>query len=172
MKFTTKLLLTWILIFLLFYLAVISIVALFWNIKIEFWQLALVFIIAGVLPPAIITTFFYKKLDYMESQSSQPPSFKGGVSNVLSFKSRSKDYYNEVFQRIDRGFIISYSDKESGVVKFRTDSRILSWGVCGYIKLLEENNVLAIVYPMNPNSERETKLVHQSINLLKAVLNR
>ena len=172
MKFTTKLFLTWTSIFLIFYLAVVAIVALFWGFDIKFWQLALVFIIAGVLPPAFLTMLFYKKLDYMESETSDAPSFKGQIEVELPFQSRTTDYFNEVFQRIDMGFIVSYSDKKSGVVKFRTDSRIMSWGVCGYVKLLDENKVRAIVYPMNPESEREGKILEQSISVLKAVLNR
>lgn len=172
MKFTTKLFLTWTSIFLVFYLTVIAIVAVLWGFDIKFWQLALVFIIAGVLPPAFLTMLFYKKLDYMESECPNPPSFKGQVEVELPFKARTNDLFNEVFQRIDLGFIVSYSDKESGVVKFRTDSRIMSWGVCGYVKLLEGKNVQAIVYPMNPGSEREEQLLNQTLGVLKAVLNK
>ncbi len=170
MRFTTKLFLTWTSIFLIFYLAVIAIVALLWGFDIKFWQLALVFVIAGVIPPAFLTMLFYRKLEYMESESSNPPSFKGQKEVVLPFRSRTTDYYNEVLQRVDLGFIVSYSDRESGVVKFRTDSRIMSWGVCGYVKLLEGNNVQAIVYPMNPGSKREELIINQTIGVLKAVL--
>ncbi len=172
MKFTTKLFLTWISIFLIFYLTVIAIIAIFWSFDIKFWQLALVFIIAGIIPPAFLTMLFYKKLDYMESNSSEAPSFRGQIKETMSFKARSENYYNELFQKIDRGFIISYSDKSSGIIKFRTDSRIMSWGVCGYVKLLDNKTIDAIVYPMNPDSYREDMILKQSLNLLRAILNK
>lgn len=172
MKFTTKLLLTWISIFLIFYIAVIAVIYLLWGFKIGFWQLAIVFFIAGVIPPVLITMLFYKKLDYMESSCCNPPSFNGQSELIIPFRSRSSNHYNEILHRIDKGFIVSYSDKSNGVVKFRTDSRILSWGVCGYVKLLEDNQVSAIVYPMNANSDREKILVNHTLSILSAVLNR
>jgi hypothetical protein len=41
MKFTTKLFLAWMSVFLLFYIAVIIIIGLFWGIRIHLWQLFL-----------------------------------------------------------------------------------------------------------------------------------
>lgn len=171
MKFTTKLFLTWMSIFLIFYITVIAIISLFWGIRIQFWQLLLVFFIAGVLPPAALTWLFYKRLDYMESENSEPPAFSGHKKAILTFKARSANPYAEMLQKIDRSFIVSYSDKETHVVKFRTDSRIMSWGVGGYIKLQDDNKVQAIVYPMNADSKREEKILLQTLRLLKSILN-
>ncbi len=75
-----------------------------------------------------------------------------------------------MLQKIDRNFIVSYSDKENQVVKFRTDSRIMAWGVCGYVKMLDSGKVEAIVYPMNTDSKREEKVLLQTLRLLKSVL--
>ena len=171
MKFTTKLFLAWMFIFLIFYVAVITIISLFWGIRIQFWQLFLVFFIAGVLPPAVITWFFYKRLDYMESENPDPPSFSGQKKALLTFRSKSNNPYAEMLQKIDRSFIVSYSDKEACIVKFRTDCRIMSWGVCGYVRLLDQSKVEAIVYPMNTDSKREEKILLQTLRLLRSVLN-
>lgn len=171
MKFTTKLFLTWTSIFLIFYLTVIAIISLFWGIEILLWQLALVFFIAGVLPPAFLTMLFYRKLNYMEFESDAPPAFEGQVEAIMPFKSRTSNHFNEVFQKIDMGFIVSYSDRESKVVKFRTDSRVLAWGVCGYVKILDDNTVRAIVYPMNADSKREEIILNQALSLLRTILN-
>lgn len=171
MKFTTKLFLTWTSIFLIFYLAVISILALFWGIEIELWQLVLVFTIAGIVPPAFLTMLFYRKLNYMELESSDPPTFEGQLEMLMPFKSRSLNHFNDVFQKIDKGFIVSYSDRDSRVVKFRTDSRVLAWGVCGYVKILDDNTVKAIVYPMNADSKREEIILNQALSLLRTILN-
>ena len=170
MKFTTKLFLAWMSVFLLFYIAVIIIIGLFWGIRIHLWQLFLVFLIAGMLPPAVITAIFYKRLDYMESENPEPPAFSGFKRAFLVFRSRSSNRYAEMLQKIDRNFIVSYSDREAGVVKFRTDGRILAWGVCGYVRLLEDERVEAIVYPMNPDSKREEKILLQTLRLLQSVL--
>lgn len=171
MKFTTKLFLTWTSIFLIFYLTVIAIIGLFWGIRIHFWQWGLVFIIAGVLPPAVLTRLFYNRLDFMESENPDPPTFSGQKKTTLTFKARSNNQYSEMLQKIDRNFIVSYSDKEAGIVKFRTDSRIMSWGVGGYVKLMDDEKVEAIVYPMNPDSKREEKILLQTLRLLQSVLN-
>lgn len=171
MKFTTKLFLTWTSIFLIFYVAVISVLGLLWGIRIQFWQLALAFFIAGVLPPAILTWFFFKRLDYMESEDLTPPKFSGSRKITMSFKSRSANHFDEILQRIDRGFIISFSDREKQVVKFRTDTRVLAWGIGGYVKMLNDNQIEVIVYPMIADSRREEKILLQSIRLLHALLN-
>jgi hypothetical protein len=76
-----------------------------------------------------------------------------------------------MLQKIDRSFIVSYSDKEACVVKFRTDCRIMSWGVCGYVRLLDDGKAEAIVYPMNADSKREEKILLQTLRLLRSVLN-
>lgn len=170
MKFTTKLFLTWTSIFLIFYLAVIAIIGVFWGIRIQFWQLLVVFFIAGVLPPAVITRFFYGRLDYMESENPEPPTFSGQKKAVINFKARSVNHFDEILLRIDRNFVVSYSDRENHVVKFRTDTRILSWGVCGYVKMLDIDKVQAIVYPMNADSKREEKILLQTLRLLKSIL--
>ncbi|MGI6048152.1 MAG: hypothetical protein ACOYEG_09135 [Petrimonas sp.] len=171
MKFTSKLFLAWTSIFLIFYITVIAIIGLFWGIRIQFWQWLLVFLIAGVLPPAVLTWLFYKRLDYMESENQEPPTFSGQKKATFVFKTRSNNHYAELLQKIDRSFIVSYSDKEARIVKFRTDSRIMSWGVGGYVKLLDANKVEAIVYPMIADSKREEKILLQTLRLLKAVLN-
>lgn len=171
MKFTTKLFLAWMFIFLIFYIAVIAIISLFWGIRIQFWQLLLVFFIAGVLPPAVITCFFYRRLDYMESENPDPPAFSGQKKALLTFRARSNNPYAEMLQKIDRNFIVSYSDKEACVIKFRTDCRIMSWGVCGYVRLLDDGKAEAIVYPMNADSKREEKILLQTLRLLRSVLN-
>ncbi|MDO5663804.1 MAG: hypothetical protein Q4G63_00935 [Bacteroidia bacterium] len=172
MKFTTKLFLSWMSIFLIFYLTVIAIISLFWGIRIQFWQWLLVFFIAGVLPPAFLTWLFYSRLDYMESEKSDPPTFSGQKKATLTFKAKSNNHYAEMLQKIDRNFIVSYSDKEACIVKFRTDSRIMSWGVGGYLRLMDDDNkVEAIVYPMTADSKREEKILLQTLRLLKSVLN-
>lgn len=171
MKFTTKLFLTWTSIFLLFYLTIIAIISLFWGVRIPFLQLLLAFFIAGVLPPASLTWLFYRRLDYMESEDQEPPTFSGHKKAILNYNPRSNNPYAELLQKIDRNFIVSYSDKETGVVKFRTDSRIMSWGVGGYVKLQDDNKVKAIIYPMNADSKREEKILLQTLRLLRSILN-
>lgn len=107
----------------------------------------------------------------MESENQEPPTFSGQKKATFVFKTRSNNHYAELLQKIDRSFIVSYSDKEARIVKFRTDSRIMSWGVGGYVKLLDANKVEAIVYPMIADSKREEKILLQTLRLLKAVLN-
>lgn len=171
MKFTTKLFLTWISIFLLFFVAVIGILNLFWGIEISFVRLAIVFFIAGILPPGIITLFFYKRLDYMESENIQPPAFKGQKQVEYKCSLRSKNHFDEIMHRVDKTWIISFSDRENQVLKFRTDTRTLSWGIGGYIRLKEDNKVTVIVYPMHADSKREEKYLYQTLRLMRVVLN-
>ncbi len=172
MKFTSKLFLTWMSIFLIFFLAVIGIVGLFWGIQIAFWKLALVFFIAGIIPPAILTRFFYKRLNYMESENIEPPVFTGQKKAIFNFTPRSKNsHFDEIMQRVDRNWIVSYSDRENNVLKFRSDTRTLSWGIGGYVKLLEDKKVLVVVYPMNPDSKKESKILTQTLRLMRAILN-
>lgn len=172
MKFTTKLFLTWMSIFLIFYIAVISILSLFWGIEISFIKLAIVFFIAGVVPPAVITMFFYKRLDYMESEDINPPNFKGQKKVEINCSLRSsKNHFDEIMHRIDKTWIISFSDRENKILKFRTDTRTLSWGVGGYVKLNDDNSVTVIVYPMHADSRREEKYLYQTLRLMRVVLN-
>lgn len=139
-------------------------------VKFKFWQLALVFFISGVLPPALLTMFFYKRLDFMESGDTDTPKFSGSMTDMIDYTPRGERVYDEILQRVDRGFIISFSDRESRVIKFRTDSRVLSWGVCGYLKIKDNNQVEAVVYSMNPKSKKEKKLMLQTVRLLNAIL--
>ncbi len=172
MKFTTKLFLTWTAIFLIFYIAVISILSLFWGIEISLLKLAIVFFIAGVLPPAVITMFFYKRLDYMESEDINPPNFKGQKKEEFKCSLRSsKNHFDEIIHRIDKTWIISFTDRENNVLKFRTDARVLSWGIGGYVKLNEDDSVTVIVYPMHADSRREEKYLYQTLRLMRVVLN-
>lgn len=158
-------------IFLIFYLAVLFIVWLLWSVSFPLWELLVVFFIAGILPPAFLTCFFYKRLDYMESDDLDPPAFSGSKSIQISCRTVSKSRFDEILQRIDRNFIVSFSDRKNHVVKFRTDSRVLSWGVAAYVKMVDENEIEVVVYPMNPNSRKEEKVLLQTLRLLKAVLN-
>ena len=107
----------------------------------------------------------------MESENPDPPAFSGQKKALLAFRARSNNLYAEMLQKIDKSFIVSYSDKEARVVKFRTDCRIMSWGVCGYVRLLDDGKAEAIVYPMNADSKREEKILLQTLRLLKSVLN-
>ena len=171
MKFTTKLLIFWASLFLIFLTGIISVMAVFWGIQFNFWHLAVVFIINGIIPPAIITSFFYKRLDYMESDSLNPPTFKGMKTANLTFKGKNKSPFDEMMHRIDRQYIISYSDREKKVLKFRTDTRMLAWGIGGFVKMIDDENVEVIVYPVFGNSRRDELYLNQTLRILYSVFN-
>jgi len=170
MRFTARLFFYWVSIFLLFYTGVIAVVFLLWSVKINLWQAAFVFFIVGMIPPALITLYFSKKLDYMESDDPSPPPFPGHKKAVFSFKGRTGCPFDEVMQRIDRQWIISFSDRQSQVLKFRTDARMASWGLGGFLKMEDENHVTVIIYPIHPRSKREALMVNQTLRVMKTVL--
>lgn len=170
MKFTTRLFLYWVSIFLVFFAGIILVVYLLWEVPVNFLQAVLVFFIVGVIPPALITFYFSKRLDYMESDDLRPPNFSGHKHAVYPFNGRTSNPFDEVLQRIDRQWIISFSDRESCVLKFRTDARMSSWGLGGYIKMEGEHSVKVTIYPIHPRSKRETLMVHQALRATRAIL--
>ncbi|MDR1743590.1 MAG: hypothetical protein LBR48_07210 [Dysgonamonadaceae bacterium] len=170
MKFTTKLLLFWVSVFLIFYLAVMVILLVSFGVDANLGQLMLVFSVTGVLPPMLITAFFSKKLDYMESENINPPTFRGQKKEVLAFKPRSEGYaFHEVWQIMDRNWIISFSDTQNRVLKFRTDSRIMSWGIGGYVRLTDDNYLEVIVYPIFESSKDEELIMNQTLQMMKTL---
>lgn len=171
MKFTIKLFFYWVSIFLTFFIGIQVVVYVLWNMRMDSWQSALVFFIVGVIPPAVITAFFYKRLDYMESEKLDPPSFAGQQKAQFQFKGRTKQPFDEILQRVDRQWIISFSDRKNHVLKFRTDSRMISWGLGGYLKLEDDESVTVIVYPIRPRSKREKLFVNQTLRLMHSILN-
>jgi hypothetical protein len=170
MRFTFRLYLYWVSIFLIFYSGVLGLMSLFWGLNMNFWQILLVFAIVGMLPPAILTAYFYKRLNYMESDNIDPPQFTGQREATYKYNGRTKYPFDEILQRIDRQWIISYSDRKNCVLKFRTDARMRSWGVGGYIKMDENENLLVIIYPMFPKYKRERIMVDQLFLIMKNVL--
>lgn len=171
MKFTTRLLIFWASVYLIFLMGIISVMAVFWGIQFNFWHITVAFIINGIIPPAIITSFFYNRLDYMESESLAPPTFKGMKSANLTFKGNNRCPFDEMMHRIDRQYIISFSDREKKILKFRTDTRMLSWGIGGYVKMIDDENVEVIVYPVSSNSRREELFLNQTLRILHSVFN-
>lgn len=172
MKFTTKLLIFWASVYLIFLLGILLVMSLFWGVQFNFWHLLIAFIINGVIPPAIITSFFYNRLYYMESEIDAPPTFKGVKTMDLPFKSRTSCPFDEMMQKIDRQYIISYSDREKKILKFRTDTRMLSWGIGGYLKMHDDSTVEAHVYPMFKRSRREALILNQTLRILHSIFNR
>lgn len=170
MRFTARLFLYWVSIFLVFYTGVIVVALLLWGMEISLWQTALVFFIVGMVPPGIITYYFSKRLDYMESEDPGPPSFSGQKKEVFLFKGRTGYPFDEVMQRIDRQWIISFSDRVNHVLKFRTDARLASWGLGGYLKMEDENRITVIIYPVHPRSKREALMVNQTLRIMKTIL--
>lgn len=171
MKFTIRLFLYWVSIFLIFFIGIHVVVYILWGMHMVLWKGMLVFLIVGVIPPAVITAYFSKRLDYMESEKLDPPSFSGQKKAVFKFKGRTKHPFDEVMQRIDRQLIISFSDRKGHILKFRTDSRMTSWGLGGYLKMEDEETVTVIVYPIRPGSKREKLFVNQTLRLIHSVLN-
>lgn len=170
MKFSTRLFFYWVSIFLVFFAGVIFVVYLLWEVPINFLQAALVFFIVGIIPPGLITLYFAKRLDYMESDDRDPPEFTGHKSAVFTFNGRTNTPFDEVLQRVDRQWIVSFSDRENRVLKFRTDSRMSSWGLGGYLKMENENSVTVTIYPIHPRSKREALMVNQTLRAMRAVL--
>lgn len=171
MKFSIRLLLFWISVFLTFYIGILLVTYVLWGLPLKFGQILLVFLIAGVLPPVIITAFFMRRLDYMESEDLEPPKFSGQKKATLKFKRRTKQSaFDEVMLRIDRQWIISFSDREKRILKFRTDTRMMAWGIGGYAKMIDENTVFVVLYPMYPNSRREEKIMMQTLRIMQSVL--
>lgn len=171
MKFTTKLIIFWASVFLIFLLGIVFVMTVFWDVRFNFWQLLIAFIINGIIPPAIITSLFYNRLDYMESESIEPPNFKGQKTAQLPFTSKSHSPFDEMLHRIDRQYIISFSDRERTVLKFRTDSRMLSWGLGGYVNMIDPENVTVVVYPIFENSRREELTLNQTLRVLNSIFN-
>ena len=169
MKFTTKLLIFWASVFLIFLSGIFFVMTVFWGMHFNFWHLLVAFIINGVIPPAIITSFFYNRLEYMESEVDSLPQFKGVKTRVLSFKSRTSCPFDEMMQKIDRQYIISYSDRKNKILKFRTDTRMLSWGIGGYLKMLDNETVEAYVYPVFKNSKREELTTNQVLRVIHSI---
>ena len=169
MKFTTKLLIFWSSVFLIFLLGIILVMSVFWDVSFNYWQLLVAFIINGVIPPAIITSFFYNRLDYMESEDDIPPKFRGVKTMEIPFHGRTNSPFDEMMQKVDRQYIISYSDRNKQILKFRTDSRMLTWGVGGYLRMLDDNTVEAFVYPIHKNSRREELTVTQVLRVLCSI---
>ncbi len=170
MRFSTRLFLYWVSIFLMFYVGVIAVIFLLCQTRVDFWQSALVFFIVGMIPPGLITFYFSKRIDYMESDDRDPPSFSGQKKAVFNFKGRTEYPFDEVMQRIDRQWIISFSDRENHLLKFRTDARMASWGLGGYLKMENENSITVIIYPIHPRSKREMLMVNQALRVMKSIL--
>ncbi len=170
MKFTVRLYLYWVSIFLTFFVGIIFVFHLLWGMWPDFLQVGLVFFLVGMIPPAVITLFFARRLDYMESDNTDPPTFSGQKTALIHFNGRTEQPFDEVMQRIDRQWIISYSDRKKGILKFRTDSRMTAWGLGGYLKMEEGRDVLVIVYPVYPRSKRESLMADQTLHLMKSVL--
>ncbi len=171
MRFTFRLFLYWVSIFLFFYIGVIAVIYLLWNIRVNLLQAALVFFIVGMIPPGLITAYFSKRLDYMESEKLDPPAFTGQKKATFHYKGHTKQPFDEVMQRVDRQWIISFSDREHRILKFRTDARMVSWGLGGYLKMEEEDIVVVIVYPLYPGSKREIMNVNQVLRVMQSILN-
>lgn len=170
MRFTVRLYLYWVSIFLTFFVSILLVVYLLWDFRPVLWQGGVVFLIVGMIPPGIITLFFAKRLDYMESDDLEPPSFSGQKSEQFHFKGRTAQPFDEVLQRVDRQWVISYSDRKKGILKFRTDARMAAWGLGGYIKMIDKETVLVIVYPIQPRSQREKLMVDQLFLLMRSIL--
>lgn len=170
MRFSRRLYWYWVIIFLIFYVGILTVVSLFWGLGAKLWQISLVFILVGMIPPALITAFFIRRLDYMESDSIDPPSFPGQQKAVFHFKGRSLKPFDEVMQRIDRQWIISYSDRYNKVLKFRTDARMTSWGLGGYLKMGDDGQITVIVYPVRSYSKRDELSVNQTLRLIHSIL--
>ena len=171
MKFTTKLLIFWASVFLIFLLGIIFVMTVFWDVKFNFWQISVAFILNGVIPPAIITSFFYNRLEYMESENDEPPTFEGLKKMELPFKAKRSCPFDELMHKVDRQYIISYSNREKRIVKFRTDARMLSWGISGYLKMVDDTTVIAYVYPVLKNSRREELILNQTLRVLYSIFN-
>lgn len=171
MKFTTKLIIFWASVFLIFLLGIIFVMTVFWEVRFNYWHLFIAFVINGIIPPAVITSLFYKRLDYMESENIEPPTFEGVKTAQIPFKARTRYPFDELMQKVDRQYIISFSDRERQILKFRTDSRMLSWGISGYIKMIDENNVVVVAYPIFSNSRRDALTVNQTLRVLNSVFN-
>lgn len=170
MRFTIRLYFYWVSIFLTFFVGIIVMVSFLWGIQVNLWQAGLVFFIVGMIPPAIITYYFSKRLDYMESDDPDSPSFSGQKTALFHFNGRTEQPFDEVMQRIDRQWIISYSDRKKSILKFRTDARMASWGLGGYLKMEDKETILVIIYPIYPRSKREKLMVDQLLQLMKSVL--
>ena len=169
-KFTTRLFLYWVAIFLAFYIGVV-IVSGFLGVSIRIWQMVLVFLMVGTIPPAAIIAFFYKRLNYMESDELNPPKFSGSKEIHLPFKTRTPQNFDEIIQRIDKEWIVSFSDRKKRVLKFRTDARMTAWGIGGYIKPENDDTALVVLYPMFPNSKHDERIMNQTIYIMESVLN-
>jgi hypothetical protein len=133
-------------------------------------QAAMVFFIVGVIPPGLITAWFSGRLNYMESENLDPPLFSGQKRATFHFNGHTKHPFDEVLQRVDRQWIISFSDRKNHVLKFRTDARMFSWGMGGYLRMEDNKKITVIVYPINPKSEREELFLNQLLRVMSSIL--
>ena len=170
MRFTTRLFLYWVSIFLIFSIGVIGVVYFLWDFRVNLLQAAVVFFIVGVIPPGLITAWFSRRLNYMESERLDPPLFSGQKRATFQFKGHTSHPFDEVMQRVDRQWIISYSDRKNHVLKFRTDARMFSWGLGGYLKMEDAEKITVIVYPINPKSAREELFMNHLLRVMGTIL--
>ncbi len=148
-------------------------VSLLWHVELSFFKLFLVFLIVGVLPPALITLYFYKKLNYIESEDINEPDFPHKRKIVLPFKQMSLKQrpFDELMVRVDRQWVLTFTDRENQILKFRTDTRIFSWGVGVYLKMIDSKTVSVVVYPIMPMTKHDVRVINHTFRLLQSILN-
>ena len=104
------------------------------------------------MPPAIEYVFYLNV-----SEDSE-------VQNILY-----QNAINEMMQKVDRQYIISFSDRKKRILKFRTDTRMLSWGIGGYLRMIDDEKVEVYVYPIFKNSRREERVLNQTLRVLHSI---
>jgi hypothetical protein len=169
MKFTTQLLIYWIAILSLIYFAVSVTILSISGESVNGWLLTGGFLLLCVFPPAVVTAIFYKRLDYMESEDLNPPQFKGRREAVFRLNPHSSHPFDDVMLRIDRRWIISFSDRKNHILKFRTDSRMMAWGVGGYLKMNDDLTVQIVVYPVSSSSLLTEKVMESTLASLRSL---
>jgi len=107
----------------------------------------------------------------MESDDVEPPKFSGSKEIHLPLKTRTPQNFDEIIQRIDKEWIVSFSDRKKQVLKFRTDARMTAWGIGGYIKPENDDTALVVLYPMFPNSKHDERAMRQTLYIMESVLN-
>jgi len=116
----------------------------------------------------VISITLKPRYDYLESEELKEPVFGDKLEKVTKIESSSFDF-NEIKNKIQKEWIITNSDNQNNIIKYRSKMKFNSWGVGCFLKV-ENETIKIISFPIAGYTQKGKKLAVEMIDLTEKII--
>ena len=128
-------------------------------------------LILSLIFSSITSVMLKPRFRYLDSDKKDKPPFGDIHERIITAGNHSLDII-KIKEEVEKEWVLTHFNKNSGIIKFRSKISLLSWGVGAVLRLDHENKQLYIYsYPIAGYTQKGRNMSKKGITSIEETIN-